>query len=289
MVLTFKDYNNQEIKSIEPIYENNSSSAEPLNNRPTIENIKYYKVSKEDYIKAMNAYDVDLNKFKAGVTEEKPPRPTYVKGAENGVYFKRASKKWCDEHKRNRTYDFVDIKIIPLLKHGTLFKTLTSDENFKKLLYVVNENGNLKLNKEVLGILKPFLFKPENTFNRQFTNLAKRSDADVERIEKIKKEFKDDNELNKTFKNLVESIWDYFSSNIHKVYRKAAIKKDEEVDLADLEEEGYEVINLTVFDELLEECLNDEYNEETEYKYDIQILNEEKEILSYEDYLSNIE
>lgn len=268
MVLTFEDYTQH--------VENNKSL-----NESTIENIKYYKVSKEDYTKAMNAYDVDLNKFKAGVTEQKPPRPTYVKGAENGVYFKRASKKWCDEHKRNRTYDFVDIKIVPLLKHGTLYKELTSDENIKKLLYVVNENGNLKLNKEVLNILKPFLFKPGNTFNRQFTNLAKTTGADTERIEKIKDEFENDNELNKTFKNLVESIWDYFSNKIHKVYKKAAVK-EEDVDLADLEEEGLE---MTVFDELLEEFSNDEYNEETEYKYDMEMLNEEQDVLSFEDFL----
>lgn len=285
MVLNFKDYYNQQVNA-EPIYENNSSNIESSNNRPTIENIKYYKVSKEDYIKAMNAYDIDLNKFKAGVIEEKPSRPTYVKGAESGVYFKRASKKWCAEHKRNRTYDFVDIKIIPQLKHGKLFRTLTSDDDFKKLLYLVNENGNLKLNKEVLSILKPFLFKPETTFNKQFTNLAKTTDADVERIEKIKAKFKDDNELNKTFKNLVESIWDYFSSSIYKVYKKATIKNEEEADLEDLEEEGLEI---TVFDKLLEEFFNDEYDEETEYEYDMKILNEQQIILSFEDFLFETE
>ena len=281
MVLTFRDYYIQQVNA-EPIYENNSSSVESSNNRPNIKNIKYYKVSKEDYIKAMNTYDVDLNKFKAGVIEKKPSRPTYVKGAESGVYFKRASKKWCDEHKRNRTYDFVDIKIIPLLKHGKLYRTLTSDDDFKKLLYLVNENGNLKLNKEVLSILKPFLFKPETTVNEQFTNLAKTTNADVERIEKIKAKFKDDKELNKTFKNLVESIWDYFSSSIHKVYKKASIKKEEEVDLEDLEEEGLEI---TVFDKLLEEFCNDEYDETTEYEYDLKILNEQQTVLSFENFL----
>lgn len=163
---------------------------------------------------------------------------------------------------------------------------MTSDDDFKKLLYLVNENGNLKLNKEVLSILKPFLFKPETTFNKQFTNLAKTTDADVERIEKIKAKFKDDNELNKTFKNLVESIWDYFSSSIYKVYKKATIKNEEEADLEDLEEEGLEI---TVFDKLLEEFFNDEYDEETEYEYDMKILNEQQIILSFEDFLFETE
>ena len=69
MVLTFRDYYIQQVNA-EPIYENNNSSVESSNNRPNIKNIKYYKVSKEDYIKAMNTYDVDLNKFKAGVIEK---------------------------------------------------------------------------------------------------------------------------------------------------------------------------------------------------------------------------
>ena len=104
----------------------------------------------------------------------------------------------------------------------------------------------------------------------------------MKRIEKIKNEFENDNELNKTFKNLVESIWDYFSNKIHKVYKKAAVK-EEDIDLADLEEEGLE---MTVFDKLLEEFSNDEYNEETEYKYDMEILNEEHDVLSFEDFLN---
>ena len=87
-------------------------------------------------------------------------------------------------------------------------------------------------------------------------------------------------ELNKTFKNLVESIWDYFSSSI---YKKATIKNEEEADLEDLEEEGLEI---TVFDKLLEEFFNDEYDEETEYEYDMKILNETKDkVLTFEDFL----
>ena len=46
-----------------------------------------------------------------------------------------------------------------------------------------------------------------------------------------------------------------------------------------------EDVDYTLFDELLEEFFNDEYNEDCEYKYDMKILNEMKKVLSFEDFL----
>jgi hypothetical protein len=39
----------------------------------------------------------------------------------------------------------------------------------------------------------------------------------------------------------------------------------------------------------IEEFFNDEYDEETEYEYDLKILNEQQTVLSFEDFLFETE
>ena len=46
-----------------------------------------------------------------------------------------------------------------------------------------------------------------------------------------------------------------------------------------------EDVEYTLFDELIEEFFNDEYDEETEYEYDSMILENQKPVLSFEDFL----
>ena len=50
-----------------------------------------------------------------------------------------------------------------------------------------------------------------------------------------------------------------------------------------------EDVEYTLFDELIEEFFNDEYDEATEYEYDMKILNEQQTILSFEDFLFETE
>jgi hypothetical protein len=91
---------------------------------------------------------------------------------------------------------------------------------------------------------------------------------------------KDEKQLNDTFKDIVEIIWDYLQDNRRKVYRG----KDFKPNHGKAVPESYED-DLTRFDLLLERFYNDEYDEETEYEYDMKILSEEKNVLSFENYL----
>ena len=50
-----------------------------------------------------------------------------------------------------------------------------------------------------------------------------------------------------------------------------------------------EDVEYTLFDELIEEFFNDEYDEATEYEYDMKILNEQQIVLSFEDFLFETE
>ena len=93
--------------------------------------------------------------------------------------------------------------------------------------------------------------------------------------------FKNEKQLHDSFKDLIETIWDYLSDNRRKVFKV----KDLTPNNGKLKE-GYDYIEYTVFDELLEDFYNDEYDEDTEYEYDVNILNESKPVLSYEDYLN---
>jgi hypothetical protein len=261
-----------------------SSSA--VKDSASIENVKYYRVSKETYEKSMDDWKKKVEKWEKDKKKgKKPAKPTFIKG-DDKEYYKRASKAWLadKENRRKKKFDYVDIRIIPLLKKGELYKKLTENEEYKKFLYKENDNGDVKLNMEVIKVLKPFLFRPEKTFAKddeyQLSQQLKDLGVEGEKLGFFAKLVKDEKQLNDTFKDIVEIIWDYLQDNRRKVYRG----KDFKPNHGKAVPESYED-DLTRFDLLLERFYNDEYDEETEYEYDMKILSEEKNVLSFENYL----
>ena len=255
-----------------------------LHDESSIENVRYFKVSKAEYEDAMKTYDGKVKKWEAdGKKGKKPSKPSFVKGENSEVYYKRASQKWIKYHKSRKVYDYVDIKIIPLLKKGDLYEQLVDDKSFKKLLYVNDEKDNVVLNKTVINILKPYLYRPEKTFSKTDENdLAKqiKEEGGVKRLGWGKDGFD-------IFKDMIEVIWDYLSENRRKVYK--SFDKKENQGKSEEVKESYELVEYTVFDELLEDMFNDEYDEDTEYEYDKELIVESKPVISYEDYLKDID
>ena len=257
--------------------------ASVMKDSSTIENVKYYRVKREEYKSAIEKWKKSKEKWERdGKIGKKPSKPTFIKG-DDGEYYKRASKKWSEDskNKRKKTYDFVDIRIVPLLKKGDLYKKLVGNKKFKNILYKEDDSNNIKLNNDVIKVLKPFLFRPEKTFAKddeyQLTQLLKDQGIEGEHLGWFKNLFKDEEQLHDTFKDLVEIIWDYLSDNRRTVFKKKDFtsnhgKKNEDVDY-------------TLFDSLIEEFFNDEYDEETEYEYDSMILENQKPVLSFEDFL----
>lgn len=257
--------------------------ASAIKDSSTIENVKYYRISKTTYQESIDKWEKEVKKWeKEGKVGKKPKKPTFIKG-EDKEYYKRLSKKMATnpDFRRKKVYDFVDIRIVPLLKKGPLYKKLVDNSRFKKVLYKEDEENNVKLNKEVIAVLKPFLFRPEKTFAKddeyQLTQLLKNQGVEGEHLGWFKKLFKDEEQLHDTFKDIVETIWDYLSENRRKVFKGRDLtpnhgKKNEDVDY-------------TLFDSLIEEFFNEEYDEETEYDYDLDIINETKTVLSFENFL----
>ena len=265
---------------------NGNIKASAMKDASTIENVKYYRIKKEEYKKAIDDWQKKKEKWeKDGKKDKKPAKPTFIKG-DDGEYYKRASKKWSEDsnNKRKKTYDFVDIRIVPLLKKGDLYKKLVADKKFKNILYKEDDNNNVKLNNDVIKVLKPFLFRPEKTFAKddeyQLTQLLKDQGIEGEHLGWFKNLFKDEEQLHDTFKDLVEVIWDYLSDNRREVFKKKDFTPNHKTN---------EDVEYTLFDELIEEFFNDEYDEETEYEYDMKILNEQQTILSFEDFLFETE
>ena len=186
------------------------------------------------------------------------------------------------ENRRKKRFDFVDIRIVPLLKKGELYKKLTENDEFKKVLYLENEEGGeVKLNKQVIKVLKPFLFRPEKTFAKddeyQLSQLLKDQGVEGNKLGFFKSLVKDEKHLSDTFKDIVELIWDYLQDNRRKVFKG----KDFKPNTGTVEEE----VEYTLFDELLEEFFNEDYSEDCEYEYDQMILESRPTVLSFEDYL----
>ena len=183
-------------------------------------------------------------------------------------------------NKRKKTYDLVDIRIVPLLKKGDLYKKLVGNKELKNILYKEDDSNNIKLNNDVIKVLKPFLFRPEKTCAKddeyQLTQLLKDQGIEGEHLGWFKNLFKDEEQLHDTFKDLVEIIWDYLSDNRRTVFKKKDFTSNHK---------NNEDVEYTLFDELIEEFFNDEYDEETEYEYDSMILENQKPVLSFEDFL----
>ena len=262
---------------------NGNVKASAIKDSSTIENVKYYRVSKTAYQESIDKWEKEVKKWeKEGKVGKKPKKPTFIKG-EDKEYYKRLSKKMATnpDFRRKKVYDFVDIRIVPLLKKGPLYRELVDNSRFKKVLYKEDEENNVKLNKEVITVLKPFLFRPEKTFAKddeyQLTQLLRNQGVEGEHLGWFKKLFKDEEQLHDTFKDIVETIWDYLSENRRKVFKGRDLtpnhgKKNEDVDY-------------TLFDSLIEEFFNEEYDEETEYDYDLDIINETSGVLSFENFL----
>ena len=262
---------------------NGNVKASAIKDSSTIENVKYYRVSKTAYQESIDKWEKEVKKWeKEGKVGKKPKKPTFIKG-EDKEYYKRLSKKMATnpDFRRKKVYDFVDIRIVPLLKKGPLYRELVDNSRFKKVLYKEDEENNVKLNKEVIAVLKPFLFRPEKTFAKddeyQLTQLLRNQGVEGEHLGWFKKLFKDEEQLHDTFKDIVETIWDYLSENRRKVFKGRDLtpnhgKKNEDVDY-------------TLFDSLIEEFFNEEYDEETEYDYDLDIINETSGVLSFENFL----
>lgn len=267
-----------------------STSVSKDNN--SIENIKYYVVSKDTYTEQMDDYNKRLEKWKKTNEGKRPSKPSYIKV--DGKYFKRASKKMMSDpkNKRKKLYDFVDIRIIPLIskKSSELYKKLVDDEKIKKILYTdveKDEKTEIVLNKKVVEILKPFLYRPEKTFAKddehKLTDLLKEQGIEGEKLGWFKNLFKDAEQIHETFKKMVEIIWDFLSENRREMFKRKDFTSDERFPYGKgkKKNEGFE----TLYDELIEEFYNEEYDEETEYDYDVMIMNETKNVLSFSEYL----
>ena len=245
----------------------------------TIENMKYYRVSKKAHDEIMDTYKKNLDDYKKTKTGKKPSRPAFVKG-DDGYFYKRASKKFQMEHKSRKYYDFVDLKIVPILKKGELYKKLIEDKTIKKLLYT-EDGDKIKLNKVSINVLRPFLYRPEKTFAKddeyQLSNMLKEQGIEGEKLGWFKSLFKNEEQLHETFKKAIEIIWDYLSENAKNVYKNKNNKTNK------TNEDYY-----SIFDELIEEFINYD-TEDNEYQYDLIALNEEySPILSREDFLKSI-
>lgn len=245
----------------------------------TIENMKYYRVSKKAHDEIMDTYKKNLDDYKKTKTSKKPSRPAFVKG-DDGYFYKRASKKFQMEHKSRKYYDFVDLKIVPILKKGELYKKLIEDKTIKKLLYT-EDGDKIKLNKVSINVLRPFLYRPEKTFAKddeyQLSNMLKEQGIEGEKLGWFKSLFKNEEQLHETFKKAIEIIWDYLSENAKNVYKNKNNKTNK------TNEDYY-----SIFDELIEEFINYD-TEDNEYQYDLIALNEEySPILSREDFLKSI-
>ena len=166
------------------------------------------------------------------------------------------------------------------MKKGELYKKLVDDKKFKKMLYKEDEENNVKLNKDVIKVLKPFLFRPEKTFAKddeyQLTQLLKDQGVQGEKLGWFKNLFKDEEQLHNTFKDLVEVIWDYLSDNKRKMFKSVDFNKNHK---------NEELEHYTDFDLLIEDFFNEEYDEDTEYEYDNLILESKEDVLTFEDYL----
>ena len=267
--------------SIKKDADGNIKSRTVMKDASTIENVKYYRVSKKSYNDDMDQWKkkIDEWKKKKDTSKKKPSKPTFVKG-DDGEYYKRASKVFMSKNKRKKYYDFVDIRIVPLLKKGDLYNKLVDDKRFKKMLYKEDEENNVILNKDVITVLKPFLYRPEKTFAKddeyQLTQLLKDQGVEGEKLGWFKSLFKDEEQLHDTFKDLVEVIWDYLSDNRRKVFKGKDFTPNHKTN---------EDVEYTLFDELIEEFFNEEYDEDTEYEYDNLILESKEDVLSFEDYL----
>ena len=139
----------------------------------------------------------------------------------------------------------------------------------------------VKLNKNVIDVLRPFLYRPEKTFAKtdeyQLAELLKEQGVEGEKLGWFKNLFKDEEQLHDIFKEMIEMIWDYISDNVRTIYKDKDLKPNHKTN------EDY----VSLFDELIEEFDNQDYDDTNDYQYDIIALNDEYgPVLSREDFLN---
>ena len=255
----------------------------------SIELRKYYMISKENYKNIQDEYNKKLKKYKEDPEKYQKPKPLGITKSIDGKYYKKISKniesdpRFANMLKRKKVYDYADVKIIPYLKKGTdLYKELIKDDNIKKLLYTDKDGNEGELNMSAIAVLKEFLYRPERTFAKddEYELTAKLNKEGINgiRIGWIKNLFKDEQQLHDTFKDAIEIIWDYLLDNRRDVFK--GLDDNPRNKKKKIEESEY-----SLFDSLIEEDFDTEYDDELEYKYDIKLLKEEKTILSFEEYI----
>ena len=235
---------------------------------PTDEEIDKYEQKLNDDVKngkiSKSDAKTQLKEFKKGKPMKRPSKPHCIKG-DDGRWYMKASKQMMNDkkYKKKKLYDFVDMKIVPALKKGELYNELVKDKDIKKLLYKDNDNKKIQVNKEVITVLKPFLYRPEKTFaekdEHKLAELLKKYDADLNWFKKLF-----GGRINNVFKKAIEIIWDYLRDGNKKV------------------NEGYE----TIFDELVEDYMGQEIDDDENYEYDLIALNEDNSfVLSRDEFI----
>ena len=234
-----------------------------------IRKVRYFKVEKEDKEKQIRDAEQKVRDWKQnGLKGKKPPIPKFVE-LPNGDFYKRANKKYLEDHKDMEFVDWVDVKILPLLTDGekrkgvldaSLKNSLLEDKDIKKILY--KDDGKL-LNDDTVKIIKDFLFRPEKEFTEEDANelsqkLKDDTKVDGENLGLFKGMFKKPEDIQETLKKLIEMIWKYTLRNI----RKPSKKKTDDIN------EEY-----TLFDQLIEESFIDD---DKDYP----------EVLSFEDFVT---
>lgn len=234
-----------------------------------IEFVKYYKVSDDEKKHLMGKYEENLKKFENGKRKTKPSKPKFKTVEINGetITYKQLSKATEKrlKLKSDEIFDFVDIKIIPLLsdKESDVYKELNDDKNIKKLLY-----KNDELNLDLIKVLKPFLFRPEKTFSQSDdyaldTIINSIEDGENKNdkkglVSKLLDKLKWSSEkVHDTFKNIVEIIWDNLSDSVRSKMGKAVDGRKKKEDVS----ESFE----SLFDRLVEEFLDTNEVDETMY------------------------
>ena len=271
----------------------NKSVLSARKDEDTIENVKYYKVSPEEKEKIEKnvklAQDNWALKMKPGSKAKKPANAKFIE-LPNGDVYKKADKKYREEHKDEKLADWVDVMILPLLTDGnkkkgkkeldtTLKDKLQNDEDIKQVLYL--KDG--KLNMEVIDAIKEFLYRPEKSFAKDDEHdLANKLDKKFEKKKSgLKGIFKKREKLHDTIKRMIEIIWDYILDE-----RRSDWKHKDNKFNTGKTNDSYEY---TLFDELIEESFvyedeEDEDNEEEEEEEKDDYVYESR-VLTYDEYL----
>ena len=255
----------------------------------TIENVQYRKIEKDVAEKWESDAKQAVRDWKQnGMRGKRPSIPKFLE-LPNGDVYKKASKKYRDEHKDEEYFDWVTVKILPLLTDGekkkgkkeldtTLKDKLHEDEDIKQVLYLEDD----KLNMEVIGVIKEFLYRPEKTFAKDDEHeLEKKLDNKYEKKKSgLFRIFKKREKLHDTIKRLIETIWDYILDERRTTWRH----KDNKYNSGKTND-SYEY---TLFDQLIEESLlyeedDDDYEEKEE---EMTVVNvSEKKVLYFEDFI----